>query len=49
MNNLLAQYPADLRGPLWRHDVTDPQVKKLAQELEDRLFKLIQETEGTIL
>jgi len=46
MNNLLGHLP---KGSQWRSSIKDPQLKTLVAELEERLFKRIEETGGEIL
>ncbi len=49
MHNLLGGFPASLKGPYWRRDVTDPKIRAITSDLQNRLFKLIRDTGGTIL
>ncbi len=46
MNNLIGHLP---KGGQWQREIKDPQLKQLVAELEEKLFKLIRQTEGAIL
>jgi len=48
MNNLMADVRITTQGGRLNRHIKDPQLKKLVAELEEKLFKIIRETDGII-